>query len=210
MRERLAPRADTSAAWAQANPILGAAELVFDTDRQDFKIGDGLRAWLQLPYLLGQQLVFRGLFVPGGYLAGQYVEAADGFCYVARRTIIAATAQPSAGSLWRRTAWGPGSGGGTGSGTVLDGATLSEWEPKSYDGSQALVVVLFNFTMFQLTVDAADFPFDSQDITLEIDYGQWTPICCETQSSPLDPGLYLLTEDGRRITDEQGQPITID
>ncbi len=89
---------------------------------------------------------------------------------------------------------------------ALLGATITEWEPGIYNAP--LVLVLNSFTLYQLTTTV---PFVSDDILLEIDRGLWTAICCDNLAGPpVDPALYLLTEDGRRILDEAGHPLTID
>jgi len=143
-KKRLLLRADTSAGWVQLNPPLALNELVFDTTVQDFKRGDGVRQFNQLPYLIAPKVATTG--------------------------------------------------------------GVQEWQPGIF--LPGLVVVLYNFSLYQLTADS--YPFDSQDIESEIEYGQWTPICCETTGGAVDAGLYLLDEAGRRILDENGQPITVD
>lgn len=46
---RIQLRRGTTAAWAAANPILAIGEPGFDTTTGDFKVGDGVTAWLSLP-----------------------------------------------------------------------------------------------------------------------------------------------------------------
>lgn len=48
MSTRMLERRGTAAAWAAANPILGAGEIGFETDTKRFKIGDGVTAWTAL------------------------------------------------------------------------------------------------------------------------------------------------------------------
>jgi hypothetical protein len=43
-------RNDTEANWTAADPILAAGELGFETDTQQFKIGNGEDSWSDLPY----------------------------------------------------------------------------------------------------------------------------------------------------------------
>ena len=50
MADRIQFRRDTEAEWADHNPILGAGEISIVTDTQQFKLGDGLTAWLDLPF----------------------------------------------------------------------------------------------------------------------------------------------------------------
>jgi hypothetical protein len=197
---RLLLRADTTSAWRLANPVLALNELVFDETKQDFKRGDGVNTFIQLPYLLQEQTVWRGLFVPGYYREGQYVEAADGQVYRARRTITFATAQPVAGPNWIRPLWSTN----TSSSGPLSGATITRWEPSTY--SSGLVVVLYNFTLYELTVEER--PFDSLDIELEKDYGFWTAICCEGGGATDPTADFIQSEDGRRLQTESGEYLT--
>lgn len=41
---------NTAVQWASINPILFPDEMVFESDTGLFKIGDGVRAWNDLPY----------------------------------------------------------------------------------------------------------------------------------------------------------------
>ena len=43
-------RRDTKARWEQFNPLLREGEIAVETDTWLYKIGDGIRPWLQLPY----------------------------------------------------------------------------------------------------------------------------------------------------------------
>ena len=100
--QRLQMRFGTSQQWL-ANPVLAKGEPGYNLDTKELKIGDGLTPWLALE---ADTSVFRGLFVAGTiYQLGQYVEAADGGVYVARRRMVA-VAQPVAGMNWRKTSWG--------------------------------------------------------------------------------------------------------
>lgn len=47
---RLQLRGDTSFAWSATNPVLAAREMALETDTDQFKIGDGVTAWNDLPY----------------------------------------------------------------------------------------------------------------------------------------------------------------
>ena len=51
MSERIQMRRDTAARWAQYNPILLEGEIGYVTDSMQFKIGDGMHAWNELPYI---------------------------------------------------------------------------------------------------------------------------------------------------------------
>lgn len=63
---RLQVRYDVASAWAEANPVLRAGELGVETDESRAKIGDGQRAWNELPYV-GSNLPHR---VDGGAFQG--------------------------------------------------------------------------------------------------------------------------------------------
>ena len=44
-------RRDTASAWQNVNPTLAQGELAYETDTGRFKIGDGITAWNDLPYI---------------------------------------------------------------------------------------------------------------------------------------------------------------
>jgi len=44
-------RAGTENEWSSVNPILEDGELGYDESNKSIKIGDGLRAWNNLPFL---------------------------------------------------------------------------------------------------------------------------------------------------------------
>ncbi|MEI2423339.1 hypothetical protein V6O07_23930, partial [Arthrospira platensis SPKY2] len=46
----LALRGDTLARWTQFNPVLADREMVLETDTGQFKIGNGVDPYLDLPY----------------------------------------------------------------------------------------------------------------------------------------------------------------
>jgi hypothetical protein len=48
----------TAARWAEVNPILSAGEPGFVYDENRLKIGDGVTAWNDLPYIDGESGVF--------------------------------------------------------------------------------------------------------------------------------------------------------
>ena len=49
--DRIQLRRDTAARWAQYNPVLLEGEVGYEIDTKLRKIGDGMRAWNDLPYL---------------------------------------------------------------------------------------------------------------------------------------------------------------
>jgi hypothetical protein len=61
MAIRMQQRRGTSEQWTSANPTLSEAEIGFETDSNQFKIGDGVNQWADLAYFvnvdgLGDQL----------------------------------------------------------------------------------------------------------------------------------------------------------
>lgn len=50
MATRMQQRRGTASQWTTANTILAAGEIGFETDTNQFKIGDGTTAWADLPY----------------------------------------------------------------------------------------------------------------------------------------------------------------
>jgi hypothetical protein len=63
---RLQTRFDTAEQWLQENPVLLAGEVGAERDTARLKVGDGVRAWLALPYV-GEGLP---LSVDGGMYTG--------------------------------------------------------------------------------------------------------------------------------------------
>jgi hypothetical protein len=43
-------RRDIASLWTSNNPILASGEMGLETDTTSFKIGDGIRPWVLLPY----------------------------------------------------------------------------------------------------------------------------------------------------------------
>ena len=50
MATRMQQRRGTAQQWTDADPILAAGEIGFETDTNQFKIGDGVNAWSDLSY----------------------------------------------------------------------------------------------------------------------------------------------------------------
>lgn len=50
MATRMQQRRGTSAEWTSANPILASGEIGFETDTNQFRIGDGVSSWTSLSY----------------------------------------------------------------------------------------------------------------------------------------------------------------
>lgn len=89
-------------------------------------------------------------------------------------------------------------------GMTLEGALITRWEPNKYAAD--LVVVLYGSTLYELTADRL--PFTSENFELELDFGQWTAICCDATGTG-GSNEYLETESGRRIQTEAGESIEI-
>lgn len=54
MATRMQQRRGTSAQWENANPILNVGEIGFETDTNQFKIGDGTNHWDDLSYFIDE------------------------------------------------------------------------------------------------------------------------------------------------------------
>lgn len=50
MADRIQQRRDTAARWTQFNPILLEGEVGYELDTDQYKVGDGVKAWNDLPY----------------------------------------------------------------------------------------------------------------------------------------------------------------
>ena len=50
MADRMQFRRDTAANWTAYNPILLEGELGFELDTDQYKLGDGIHNWNNLPY----------------------------------------------------------------------------------------------------------------------------------------------------------------
>jgi hypothetical protein len=71
MATRMQQRRGTAAQWTEADPILAAGEIGFETDEGKLKIGDGTNTWSDLPYFVNET----GL---GGSLEGYVLETQVG------------------------------------------------------------------------------------------------------------------------------------
>ena len=60
MADRIQVRRDTAARWKQYNPVLLEGEQGFETDTDQYKMGDGVHKWDELPYRGGPFLQQRG------------------------------------------------------------------------------------------------------------------------------------------------------
>ena len=54
MAIRLQQRRGTSEQWTSSNPVLSPGEVGFETNNNQFKIGDGVNTWDTLPYFLNE------------------------------------------------------------------------------------------------------------------------------------------------------------
>jgi hypothetical protein len=61
-------RGGTLAEWTSANPIIAVREMVLETDTDQFKIGNGVDNYLDLPYggIAGPAGSFDGTVIDGG------------------------------------------------------------------------------------------------------------------------------------------------
>jgi len=94
---QLSLRGDTLARWTSFNPVLADREMVLETDTDKFKIGDGVTAYLSLPYggivgptgpqgasinLKGTVATVGNLPSTGNAVNDAYIVTADGDLYV--------------------------------------------------------------------------------------------------------------------------------
>lgn len=83
----LQQRSDTFKQWEQQNPVLMLGEKGYETDTGRFKIGDGVRAWSQLPYLFTAdansiRVTIDGKELSAGYAILRRVERDNGVDYL--------------------------------------------------------------------------------------------------------------------------------
>lgn len=61
MSDKIQFRRDTTANWTSVNPILSDGEPGYDKDLEQFKVGDGVTAWLSLPWAVNGAVVNDGV-----------------------------------------------------------------------------------------------------------------------------------------------------
>ena len=66
MTSRMQQRRDTAANWTSNNPTLAAGEIGFESDTNQFKIGDGTTAWTSISYAGGGGLSFASTATAAG------------------------------------------------------------------------------------------------------------------------------------------------
>ena len=66
MTSRMQQRRDTAANWTTNNPTLAAGEIGFESDTNQFKIGDGTTAWTSISYAGGGGLSFASTATAAG------------------------------------------------------------------------------------------------------------------------------------------------
>lgn len=64
MSNRIQFRRDTDSNWVTANPILTEGELGFEINTGFIKIGDGIKSWNQLPYVIGNSGQLPNVLLP--------------------------------------------------------------------------------------------------------------------------------------------------
>lgn len=55
MKYQFKLRRGTAAQWTAANPVLNSGEPGIETDTSKMKVGNGISAWIALPYIIGEQ-----------------------------------------------------------------------------------------------------------------------------------------------------------
>ena len=103
-------RRDTGAQWAAINPVLPDGELAFDKTTKQMKVGDGVRAWNDLPFMSG------GIDLTTLTIASTKISDST----AVGRSVLTAASQAAA-----RTAIGAGTGNGTSNLTIGTTATTA-------------------------------------------------------------------------------------
>ena len=75
MATRMQQRRGTASQWTNADPILNAGEIGFESDTNKFKVGDGINHWEDLTYFVDQESLNTSL---GDYLTSDLLGAANG------------------------------------------------------------------------------------------------------------------------------------
>jgi hypothetical protein len=75
MATRMQQRRGTAAQWTSANPILNAGEIGYETDTNQFKIGDGTNHWADLSYFIDETALSTSL---GDYVETSLLGVANG------------------------------------------------------------------------------------------------------------------------------------
>ncbi len=73
MATKIQVRRGTSTEWSSANPTLSSGEIGFETNTNKFKIGNGLSAWLALPYAAASEAYVDAAINGLGNSLGNYV-----------------------------------------------------------------------------------------------------------------------------------------
>lgn len=64
------PRRGTSAEWQTKNPRLREGEMGYETDSCSYKMGDGVRRWMDLPYFTNEAVIKEYIDAQIALLAG--------------------------------------------------------------------------------------------------------------------------------------------
>jgi len=75
MATRMQQRRGTGTQWTTANPVLAAGEIGFETDTNQFKMGDGVNVWSSLTYFIDTTALSTSL---GDYVPLASAGAANG------------------------------------------------------------------------------------------------------------------------------------
>ena len=64
----IAPRRDTTVNWAAADTVLAKGEIAFDSNINEYKIGDGLKKWSELDFVIPLNSSYTVLTAPDATL----------------------------------------------------------------------------------------------------------------------------------------------
>ena len=67
MSVKIQLRRDTASVWTSTNPVLALGEPGFETDTNQFKIGDGTTSWTSLDYIKPALSIADKLFLSANY-----------------------------------------------------------------------------------------------------------------------------------------------
>ena len=91
MTTRMQQRRGTSTQWTNANPVLAAGEIGFETNTNKFKIGDGVKTWDLLDYFLNVDALD---FDANGFVKDDKVGVANGVAALNENGVVPPSQMP--------------------------------------------------------------------------------------------------------------------
>jgi len=152
-------RGDTLARWTSFNPILADRELVLERDTNKFKIGDGVTAYLSLPY--------GGIVGPAAPAAPQYESALLAVSPAASFTLTHGLGgRPYLVQAWLVCV------------TASEGWSVDDWygpigAETFTDGANNGIAIVMNATQVKVKFGSSGAPILSATGTSGITYANW-------------------------------------